>query len=95
MSNLQWTADRESPVDKRRRVKDGNRVWTVYEHLTLTGIPSLIFDCGEAFRRVRSYPADWAGLTDAALLGLCHAPVKRIALEGAGQRQSGETAEAN
>ena len=95
MSNLQWAANRDSVADGRRRVMDGNRVWTVYEHMTLTGIPSLIFDCGEAFRRVRSFPADWPGLSDAALLALCHAPVNRLAVEGAGHRQAGETAEAN
>ena len=91
MSNLQRAPSRESAGDERRRLKDGNRVWTVYEHLTLAGTASLIFDCGEAFRRLRSFPADWATLSDAALLALCHAPVGRIALDGPERMESGDT----
>lgn len=95
MSNPQWAVSRELDGDQRRRLKDGTRTWTVYEHLTLTGTRSLVFDCGEAFRRLRTFPDDWDSLGDPALLALCHAPMSRLTLDGAAQAQSGDTAESS
>jgi len=92
MSNPQGAASRKSSGDVRRRLTDGGRVWAVYEHLTLTGIASLIFDCGEGFRRIRPFPAHWTLLSDVALRELCHAPVNRIALEGAPRQEPGDIA---
>ena len=47
------------------------RSWSVNERVcgeNHLGHPVLVFDCHEMVRVVRSYPADWAVLSDLALL---------------------------
>ena len=66
--------DRRS--SRTRQIIDAQgREWRVYErtasdHSPMTGRPSLVFDTEGIVRRLWRYPAEWASLSDADLLGL-------------------------
>lgn len=49
--------------------------WTVREYASSgpsddNAVPCLVFECSDAMRRVRAYPANWRGLGRAELLAL-------------------------
>ena len=75
-SVLQLAAERQSREARQQRhvsSPDGED-WSVFEFLREGGKPVLIFESLGRWRRVASYPANWADLSQDALLELCRRP---------------------
>lgn len=79
MTENEPTNDRgsQSPSHRRLLIDANGRRWEVHEVTSSYDRRtrgSLIYDCGDVVRRVRTYPADWYERSDAALLELSNHP---------------------
>ena len=67
--------EEETRRDRIRVIHFGDAKWTVGLRPlpALGGRLALVFDCAQALRIVKEYPADWYALSDSALaaLSLC------------------------
>ena len=54
----------------RTVVDEDGRIWRVREISFADTTPSLVFESEVGFRRVRAYPNDWQGMSDADLYQL-------------------------
>ncbi len=64
------TRDDAAPI---RVINAGDVEWRVYEQVPSYDRrrgPDLVFESDDVIRRVRSYPANWLDLSDAALLAV-------------------------
>ena len=53
-----------------RVVEDDGNLWVVFEHVSVAGDRSLVFESPGCMRRFYTYPAAWQELTDEKLIGL-------------------------